>query len=150
MQDIKTCKRCILDSDIPQITFDEEGICSFCRIYDQLEENNPNDETARKKLDTIVEKIKKDGKGKDYDCVVGVSGGVDSTYTLWTVVQLGLRPLAVHFDNGWDSELAVKNIENLISKLGVDLRTYVVDWEEFKQIQIAFLQASTPEKPATV
>jgi len=80
-----------------------------------------------------------------YDCIIGVSGGVDSSYVAYVVRQLGLRPLAVHLDNGWDSELAVSNIKNFLNKLDIDLYTHVLDWEEFKQLQIAFLEASTPD-----
>jgi hypothetical protein len=93
----------------------------------------------------MVKKIKAAGKGKDYDCIIGVSGGVDSTYTAWLVKELGLRPLAVHLDNGWNSELAVKNIENILSKLDIDLYTEVLDWEMFKDLQLSFLKASTPD-----
>jgi N-acetyl sugar amidotransferase len=95
-------------------------------------------------LAQIVERIRAEGKGKDYDCITGVSGGVDSTYVIYKLKELGLRPLAVHFDNGWNSELAVNNIKNALDKLGIDLYTYVVDWEEFKDLQMSFLRASVP------
>src|SRR6202012_1137028 len=95
-----------------------------------------------KKLAGLVQKIKSDGKGKAYDCLIGISGGVDSTYVAWLVKQQGLRPLAVHLDNGWDSELAVKNVENIITKLGFDLYTLVINWEEFRDIQLSYLKAS--------
>ena len=96
-------------------------------------------------LERLVEKMKRDGRGKPYDCIIGVSGGVDSTYVAYKVKQMGLRPLAVHMDNGWDSELAVKNIEETLKRLGIDLYTEVLDWEEFKDLQVAFLKASTPD-----
>ncbi|MCX6654477.1 MAG: N-acetyl sugar amidotransferase, partial [Candidatus Bathyarchaeota archaeon] len=96
-------------------------------------------------LDEIVSKINKEGKGKEYDCVMGVSGGVDSSYVTYVVNKLGLRPLAIHLDNGWDSELAVKNIELLLTKLGYDLFTEVLDWEQFRDLQLSFLLASTPD-----
>ena len=89
--------------------------------------------------------MKRDGRGKDYDCIIGVSGGVDSTYVAYLVKEMGLRPLAVHMDNGWDSELAVKNIEETLKRLDIDLYTEVLDWEEFKDIQVAMLKASTPD-----
>jgi N-acetyl sugar amidotransferase len=89
--------------------------------------------------------MKREGRGRDYDCVIGVSGGVDSTYTAWLVRQLGLRPLAVHLDNGWDSNLAVSNIENCLKALSIDLYTKVLDWDEFRDLQLAFLKASTPD-----
>jgi N-acetyl sugar amidotransferase len=93
----------------------------------------------------LVDEIKEDGKGKDFDCIIGISGGVDSTFVAYKVKELGLRPLAVHLDNGWDSELAVKNIENVLKLLNIELFTHVIDWEEFKDLQIAFLKASTPD-----
>jgi N-acetyl sugar amidotransferase len=89
--------------------------------------------------------MKRAGRGKPYDCLIGVSGGVDSTYVAYLVKKMGLRPLAVHMDNGWDSELAVKNIEETLKRLGIDLHTEVLDWEEFKSLQVAFLKASTPD-----
>jgi N-acetyl sugar amidotransferase len=139
------CSRCIMDDTVQGITFDEEGVCTFCHIHDELEEKYPHGEKSTKELNAIVEKIKKDGIGKRYDCVVGVSGGRDSTYTLYSAVQLGLRPLAVHFDNGWNSDLAVQNIKNVCKKLNVELYTHVADWEEFKDMQRAFLKASVPD-----
>jgi len=99
-------------------------------------------------LGKIVEKIKKHGKGKEYDCIVGISGGIDSTYVLYKAIKLGLRPLAVLFDNGWNSEIAVTNIKNAVSKLNVDLETFVVDWEEFKSLLVSFLKASVPDADA--
>lgn len=134
-----------MDDTVPGITFDENGICTFCKIHDELEKKYPlNDETPRR-LQELVNKIKKDGKGKKYDCIVGVSGGRDSTFTLYNAVKLGLRPLAVHFDNGWNSEIAVQNISNACKILNVDLHTHVADWEEFKDLQRAFLFASVPD-----
>ena len=97
---------------------------------------------ANKKLQALVSHIKNAGKGKPYDCLIGVSGGIDSSYVAWQVKKLGLRPLAVHLDNGWNAALAVKNIENIITKLDIDLYTQVVNWEEFKDIQLAYLRAS--------
>ncbi|NOH80813.1 N-acetyl sugar amidotransferase [Vibrio sp. RE86] len=141
------CSRCIMDNSVdPSIQFDDSGICNHCLRYDQLLDSRVfKDEDAQEKLKEIVRKISRAGKGKEYDCIVGVSGGVDSTYVAYLTKQLGLRPLAVHFDNGWNSELAVKNVERVLKKLDIDLVTYVVDWEEFKDLQIAFLKASTPD-----
>ena len=99
-------------------------------------------EGGKEKIREIVSKLKKDGKGKKYDCMIGVSGGVDSTYLTYLAKQLGLRVLCVHFDNGWDSELAVKNIENVVTKCGFDLYTYVINWEEFKDIQLSYFKAN--------
>ena len=142
---MKTCKRCILNSTIPEITFNEQGICNYCLQYNVYEHKFPVGEQGQKILKDFVEKIKRHGKGKQYDCIVGVSGGIDSTFALYKAVELGLRPLAVLFDNGWNSEIAVTNIKNAVSKLNVDLETYVVDWEEFKSILRSFLWASVPD-----
>jgi N-acetyl sugar amidotransferase len=110
-----------------------------------METQYPLNDEGKKKLDTIVDKIKKDGRGKEHDCIVGVSGGRDSTYLLYLAVKCGLRPLAVHFDNGWNSEIAVTNIKNSTDKLGVALYTHVADWEEFRELQKAFLRASVSD-----
>ena len=127
----------------PDISFDAEGVCNYYYEYrraaaDQVLEGN----AGKEKLESLAAEIKKAGKGKEYDCLIGLSGGVDSTYVAYLVKQLGLRPLAVHLDNGWNSELAVKNVENIIKKLGIDLFTLVVNWEEFKDLQLAYLKAS--------
>lgn len=141
----KVCTRCIMDDTVQGITFDEKGECTFCKIHDELDAKFPANADTSRELDTLIAKIKKDGKGKRYDCVVGVSGGRDSTYTLYSAVKLGLRPLAVHFDNGWNSDLAVQNIKNVCKKLNIELYTHVADWEEFKDMQRAFLKASVPD-----
>jgi N-acetyl sugar amidotransferase len=138
------CTRCVLDQrDDPGITFNEQGVCSFCTSYDAHESQvvRTGAEGARE-LHEIVAKIKAEGKGKKYDSIIGLSGGVDSTYLAWKARELGLRPLAVHFDNGWNSELAVSNIEHIVTRLGFDLHTHVIDWEEFRDLQLAFLKAS--------
>jgi len=130
----------------PDIMFDENGVCNYYHEFlEKLKIRVPNVDTAKILLNDVVEKIKKAGKGRDYDCIIGVSGGVDSTYTAWLVKMLGLRPLAVHLDNGWDSELAIKNVENILKKLDIDLYTEVLDWEMFKDLQLSFLKASTPD-----
>jgi N-acetyl sugar amidotransferase len=135
-----------MDTTDPEIQFDEEGICNHCHQYDESVKRDVFDgEVGKKKLEQIVNEIKQSGKGKEYDCIIGVSGGVDSSYIAYKIKSLGLRPLAVHLDNGWDSELAVKNIELLLKKLEIDLYTNVLDWEEFKDLQLSFLKASTPD-----
>jgi N-acetyl sugar amidotransferase len=139
------CTRCIMDDTVSGITFDESGVCTFCHMHDELEKSYPMDGSTSQRLQEIVDKIKYYGKGKKYDCIVGVSGGRDSSYTLYNVVKLGLRPLAVHFDNGWNSDTAVQNIKNITKSLGVDLYTHVADWEEFKDLQRSFLKASVPD-----
>ena len=140
------CTRCIMDTSDPEIHFDENGVCSHCKRYDEMAKRETYyDETGQQKLKKIIKKIKKKGRNKRYDCIIGVSGGTDSTFMAYHVKQLSLRPLAVHLDNGWDSELAVNNIENLLKKLSIDLFTKVIEWEEFKDLQLAFLRASTPD-----
>ena len=128
------------------IEFDQHGVCNHCRRYDQLYSSRVvGGDAGQLALAGIVEAIKREGRDREYDCIIGVSGGVDSTYVAYLVRELGLRALAVHFDNGWNSELAVKNIEHVLNKLGIDLFTYVVDWPEFRDLQVAFLKASTPD-----
>ena len=142
----RMCIRCVMDTTDPDIVFDENGVCNHCHTYDRMvREYVVDGEEGLRHLEQTAQKIRKDGQGKKYDCVIGVSGGVDSTYVAYHVKKLGLRPLAVHLDNGWDSELAVKNIEETLKRLGIDLYTEVLDWEEFKDIQISFLKASTPD-----
>jgi N-acetyl sugar amidotransferase len=137
------CTRCVMDTTDPEITFDEKGVCSHCRAYDtRAKKELFNEKTSADKLDRLVRQIQKDGQGKDYDCIIGVSGGVDSTMAAYMVKKLGLRPLAVHLDNGWDTELAVQNIERTLRTLMIDLDTHVIDWEEFRDLQMAFLCAS--------
>lgn len=141
----RTCTRCIMDDSVPGIKYDEQGVCTFCKIHDELEKKYALNEKSANKLNNLIKKIIKEGKGKRYDCIVGVSGGRDSTYTLYSAVKLGLRPLVVHFDNGWNSEFAVLNIKNATKILGLDLYTHVADWEEFKDLQRAFLKASVSD-----
>lgn len=140
----QVCSRCILDTnDYPAITFDNEGVCSVCHIYDDLalktvKRGNQADEA----MHVMLQEIKAKGKGKEYDCLLGVSGGVDSTYLAWKAKEWGLRPLILHVDNGWNTELSVMNIENLVKKLGFDLFTYVIDWNEIRDLQLSYMKAS--------
>lgn len=135
-----------MDTSDPDIKFDEEGICNHCHNFDRMiREYVISEEAGLSHLEQITNTIRNEGKDKPYDCVIGVSGGVDSTFVAYKAKELGLRPLAVHLDNGWDSELAVKNIEQTLKVLGIDLYTDVLDWEEFKDLQVAFLRASTPD-----
>ena len=146
MLSYQICSRCVMDTSDPEITFDEAGVCNHCHTHDgALEQQVFSGDDGRQRLDQIVERIKREGAGNAYDCVIGVSGGVDSTYTAWQVKELGLRPLAVHLDNGWNSEIAVKNIANALERLNIDLYTHVIDWEEYRDIQRAFLLASVPD-----
>ncbi len=139
----RICTRCIMDTSDPDISFDAEGVCSHCQNFENHVRLNwhPGPE-GRVMLDSIVSKIKKEGQGKDYDCAIGLSGGVDSSYLAYVArKELGLRLLAVHVDGGWNSELATRNIENIVRKLDIDLHTYVVDWEEMRDLQRSFLRA---------
>lgn len=142
----RICVQCVMDTSDPEISFNSEGICSHCLSYPGKKRAFilPG-EQRKKRLEEFVASCKKKGKGKPYDCVIGVSGGVDSTYVAWLVKSLGLRPLAVHLDNGWNSELSVSNIKGVLAKLNIDLYTHVLEWEEFKSLQLAFLRASTPD-----
>lgn len=139
----KICTRCIMDKTVPDIRFDENGICNYCTEYfDKINKLNLDELQKGNLLRKVLREIKEEGKNKDYDCILGVSGGLDSSYLLYHAVKLGLRPLAVHLDNGWDSELSISNIEKLVKTLNVDLYTYVIDWEEFKDLEIAFFRAN--------
>jgi N-acetyl sugar amidotransferase len=140
----RQCTLTVMDNIAdPDITFDERGICNYYYEYQSAAKADVlTGQPGKDKLNELVQRIRKDGQGSKYDCLIGLSGGVDSTYVAYLVKQLGLRPLAVHLDNGWNSELAVKNVENIITRLGFDLYTLVVNWEEFKDIQLAYLRAS--------
>ena len=142
------CTRCVMDTTDPEIEFDADGRCSHCRRAEQMLATGwfP-DASGRAMLDALAAKIREYGAGREYDCIIGVSGGVDSSYVLTVAKNLmGLRPLAVHVDAGWNSEIAVANIERLVKALDIDLFTYVVDWEEIKDLQLAFLNASVPNQ----
>lgn len=137
--DYRQCSRCFMDTTAEGIEFDEQGICNYCKEFEEILKKPKK--KLELNLDEFVKRIKEEGKDKRYDCIVGVSGGVDSSYTLVKVKELGLRPLAVHMDNGWDSEIASNNIKNLVETLGVDLYTHVIDWEEYKELMQAFFDA---------
>jgi N-acetyl sugar amidotransferase len=135
-----------MDTSDPDIFFDSKGICNHCiRYQKELPKRLYKGELAKLELNKVVNKIKKRGENQEYDCIIGVSGGVDSTYVAYLSKELGLKPLAIHFDNGWNSELAVSNIENTLDKLGIDLFTYVINWNEFRDLQLSFLKSSTPD-----
>lgn len=135
----QSCNRCLMDTTTSKIVFDENGFCNFCSDF-IVRQNNT--EKTISDLNKLISEIKSDGKNKKYDCIVGISGGVDSCFALIRAVECGLRPLAVHMDNGWNSELAQNNISNLIRSLNVDLHTHVINWEEYKNLQEAFLKAN--------
>jgi len=142
----RICTRCVMDTSDPEIVFDEMGVCHHCHRFDErVRTAVRTGEDGRRALSILAEQIRKDGRGREYDCVIGVSGGVDSTYVAWLARSLDLRPLAVHLDNGWDSELAATNIARALRTLDIDLHTHVINWLEFRDLQLAFLKASTPD-----
>lgn len=132
-----------MDSSVPNITFDPAGVCNYCTEYLDTCGHVLQDIGGQKdaKLKALVESVKKAGAGKPYDCIIGVSGGVDSSWVLVRAIELGLRPLAVHMDNGWNSELAQHNIATLVKRLGVDLHTHVIDWQEYRKLMQSFFDA---------
>lgn len=133
----------MMDSDCPRIEFDTGGVCNYCKRHeDEIEKRQASGKYALENLSAIVDKIKEEGKGKDFDCVLGVSGGFDSSYVALWAKEQGLRVLCAHLDNGWDTVAANRNIERMVTKLGFALHTDVLDWEEFKDIQLSFIKAS--------
>lgn len=143
LNDYQICKKCVMDTTLMEVTFDENGVCNFCRSFEAAKALTllPIEE-SKKRLYALIQDIKSDGCAKDYDCILGLSGGVDSSYLAVLLKDFDLRVLAVQFDNGWNTELAVKNIENICKKLNIDLHTYVVDWDEFKDLTLSFIKAS--------
>lgn len=136
------CKRCVMDASVTGIEFDHDGVCNYCKEHEiKVSMTAFHQGGAEEKLSQIVNKLTAEKTGP-YDSIVGLSGGVDSSYVAHQAVKLGLRPLAVHFDNGWNSELAVQNIENIVKRLDLDLITFVIDWPEFKDIQRSFFKAN--------
>lgn len=141
----RICNRCIMDTTAKGIKFNESGECNFCDLHDKLDKSFPLNEEGNKKFETLLNKIKKSGKKKKYDCIVGISGGRDSTYLLYAAVKIWkLKPLAVHFNNGFDNPTAGENMKRAVKKLNVDLRTITSDWRESKDLRVAFLKSSTP------
>jgi N-acetyl sugar amidotransferase len=144
------CTRCIYDSSTPGISFNKKGVCNYCLQVDNLlEEFGTGSEKGEKKLDEIILQMKRSGRNKKYDCVIGVSGGTDSSYLLIKAKEWGLRPLAVHYDNTWNSAIATENIRKVTSKLDIDLYTYVVDNKEADDIFRSFFFAGVPEFDAS-
>lgn len=138
------CALTVLDDSDPDITFDIEGVSRLARLAEHRlkTEYFGYSEDGLRRLQPLIAQMKEEGKDKEYDCIIGVSGGVDSTYIAYLVKQFGLRALAVHLDNGWDTELAQANIEATVGKLGIDLYTHVVDWNEIKDLQRSYFKAS--------
>jgi N-acetyl sugar amidotransferase len=133
-----------MDSSVPDIVFDSNGQCNYCKIHDAMIQHYPRGVNGKEKWLNYVADMKKDGIGKEFDCIIGISGGTDSSYLLHIAIENGLRPLAVNFDNGWNSDIAVSNIKKVTSKLNIPLYTYVVDYEEMKDILLAFMKAGLP------
>lgn len=136
------CTRCVMDSSHAEISFDANGICNFCHGYDKIvRASSPDPATAKQHLERALDDIRARGRGRSYDCVLGISGGVDSSFLALRCKDWGIRPLLVQFDNGWNTELANNNIQALCECLNLDLHTHVVDWPEFRDLQLAFLRA---------
>ena len=143
------CSRCVYDNTVSNITFDKQGICNYCKQHDEMCRHYPNGEEGRKELQAIVDQMKADGKGKKYDCVLGVSGGCDSSYLAHILSKkYGLRILAAHFDNTWNSEIATQNIYKVLNKLEIDLYTEVANNREMDDIFKAFILSGLKEVDA--
>lgn len=139
----KTCSRCVMDETDANIRFDEHGVCNHCHKFDEVQSLQLfAGVDGNTRLQSIIDKIKKEGAGKEYDCIIGLSGGVDSSYLAVKIKDFGLRPLVVHVDAGWNSELAVSNIEKIIKHCGYDLHTHVMNWEEMRDLQLSYMKAA--------
>ncbi len=141
--DIKTCTNCVMDTTDSKIVFNEKGVCDHCNtFYKDIEPQWHPDEKGWAEISKIADDIKKEGEGKDFDCIIGMSGGIDSSYLVYLAKEkLGLRPLVFHVDAGWNSQQAVHNIEQIVDRLGLDLYTEVIDWEEMKDLQLSFFKS---------
>lgn len=142
MKRYQQCSRCVMDTSDPAIAFDADGLCNHCRTFDQVTRTQwfPNEEGARR-WEAMAAQIRQAGQGREYDCILGLSGGIDSSYLALKVKDWKLRPLVVHVDAGWNSELAVANIEAVVKYCDFDLHTHVVDWEEMRDLHLAYLKA---------
>lgn len=142
------CSRCVMDTSDPHIQFDANGVCEYCRNFDET--IKPNWDTSAggaQALTQLADRIKADGQGKDFDCIIGLSGGLDSSYAAYVAKEkMGLRPLLFHVDAGWNTDQAVGNIEKLVDGLGLELFTEVINWEEMKDLQAAFLRSGIPDQ----
>jgi N-acetyl sugar amidotransferase len=137
-----------MDTSDPNISFADDGVCDYCNNFkSEILPNWHTDEKGARELDALAEKIKAQGKGKDFDCIIGLSGGQDSSYAAYVAKEkMGLRPLLFHVDAGWNTDQAVGNIEKLVDGLGVDLYTEVINWEEMKDLQLAFLMSQISDQ----
>lgn len=142
----QVCNNCVMDTTDSNIVFDEKGICDHCNtFYSKIKPYWHPNEQGLEALEGLVDKIKKEGRRKDFDCMIGMSGGIDSSYLLYRMVSdFGIRPLVFHVDAGWNSQIAVNNIERLVDGLGLDLFTEVINWEEMKDLQLAFFKSGVP------
>lgn len=145
---IQVCTRCVYDETVPRIAFDDFGVCNYCHLHDKLERQYPLGAEGERRLQAMAAEIKAASHGKKYDCIVGVSGGCDSSYLVIRMVELGLKPLAVHFDNTWNSPIATQNIYKVLNKIGVDLETYVVDSKEYDDILRSFMLSGVKDLDA--
>jgi N-acetyl sugar amidotransferase len=145
MQDreYQVCRNCVMDTSDSKISFDESGLCDHCQnFYQNIETHWDYQTTGPKRLASLVEQIKKDGQGKEFDCIIGLSGGMDSSYLLYYAKEvLGLRPLAYSVDTGWTLNVAIENIEKLVRGLGLELHTEIINWNEMKDLQLAFFKS---------
>jgi N-acetyl sugar amidotransferase len=148
MNKYKICVQCVMDSSDPSIEFDVHGICSHCENFNNTIMPSWNNGVGNNKsLIAMSDSIKARNRGKDFDCIIGLSGGLDSSYTAYVAVEkMGLRPLLFHVDAGWNTDQAVGNIEKLVDGLGLDLYTDVVNWESVKRMQVAFLRSGIPDQ----
>lgn len=142
-REYQICTYCVMDTSDPDITFDEDGRCNHCREFETLRGTVwfPDDEGARR-LERMIESVKQEGRGRQYDCVLGISGGIDSSYLALKAFEWGIRPLVVHVDAGWNSEMAVQNIERIVKHCGYELHTHVVNWEDMRELQLSYLRAA--------
>src|SRR3989339_2237103 len=146
MKKYQICTNCIMDTSDSDIKFDQDGLCDYCKnFYEKILPHWHPDQKSEDELMRVAEKIKKDGKNRTYDCLIGLSGGVDSSYVAYIAkTKLGLHPLLYHVDAGWNSQVSVNNIEKLVDGLGLDLHTEVVNWIEMRDLQLAFFKAQVP------
>jgi N-acetyl sugar amidotransferase len=145
MRKHQICNQCVMDTTDSAITFDGRGVCDHCNtFFTKTKPNWHTDERGGHELRQLVQAIKASGKSKDFDCIIGMSGGIDSSYLTYIATEFGLRPLVFHVDAGWNSQEAVNNIEKLVDKLGLDLYTEVIDWEEMRDLQLAYFKSGVP------
>lgn len=140
----RVCSKGLWDESVPGISFDDQGVSNYARIFERMLADFPRGETGIRNWETAVKEMRSQGKNKNYDCIVGLSGGTDSCFLLHLAKEYGLRPLAVNLDNGWSSDIAVKNIKKMTQALGIDLETYVIDYEEVTDVLKAYLRAGLP------